>query len=119
MAVLLQRAHTLDGHAMAARDALAMATREGARALSWDADIGSLEVGKAADLLVLDLWHPLGLTPERVLSDLVFRAGPQHLRTVMVQGETVYDQGRFLRVDEAAVRHAIGQHVAAQHPNRS
>lgn len=110
MSVLLQRAHTLDGHALSARDALAMATREGARSIGWQQEIGSLEVGKEADLVVLDLWHPLGLTAERVRSDLVYRAGPQHVRTVMVHGEVIYDEGRFTHVDEAEVRHAIERH---------
>jgi len=110
MSVLLQRAHTLDGHALSARDALAMATREGARSIGWQHEIGSLEVGKEADLVVLDLWHPQGFTVERVLSDLVFRAGPQHVRTVMVRGEVIYDDGRFTRWDEAEVRHAIERH---------
>jgi len=109
-AVLLQRAHTLDGFALAARDALAMATREGARVLGWDREIGSLEPGKEADLVILDLEHPLGLTPERVISDLVFSAGPQHIHAVMVHGETIYEQGRFTRVDEAALRAQIHRH---------
>lgn len=107
MAVLLQRAHSLDGHALSAPDALAMAMREGARAIGWHQEIGSLEVGKEADLVALDLWHPLGLTADRVRSDLVFRAGPQHVRTVMVHGETIYDRGRFTRVDEGEIRRAI------------
>lgn len=116
MSVLLQRAHTLDGHALSARDALAMATREGARSIGWQQEIGSLEVGKEADLVVLDLWHPLGLSAERVLSDLVYRAGPQHVRTVMVHGEAIYDEGHFTRVDEAEIRHAIERHCETHLP---
>ena len=112
-AVLLQRAHRLDGHAMSARDALAMATREGAQVLGWQADIGSLEPGKEADLVILDLEHPLGLTPERVLSDLVFAAGPQHIHAVMVHGETIYEQGQFTRIDEHEIRARIRRHGQA------
>jgi 5-methylthioadenosine/S-adenosylhomocysteine deaminase len=111
-AVLLQRAHRLDGHALSSREVLSMATREGARALGWESEIGSLEAGKEADLVVLDLDHPLGLTPERVLSDLVFAAGPEHVRTVMVRGETIFDQGRFTRIDEREVRDRIRRHAA-------
>jgi 5-methylthioadenosine/S-adenosylhomocysteine deaminase len=107
VAVLMQRAASLDGYALTARDALAMATREGARVLSWEDEIGSLEPGKQADLLVLELEHPLGLTPERVISDLVFACGPQHLSEVVIAGRTVYENGRFARVDEAAVKQAI------------
>ena len=118
-AVLLQRAHRHDGHAMSARDALAMATREGAQVLGWQAEIGSLELGKEADLVVLNLEHPLGLTPERVLSDLVFAAGPQHIHAVMVHGETIYQQGQFTRIDEHEIRDRIRRQGAGLSQNRS
>lgn len=116
-AVLLQRAHALDGQLMSARDALAMATREGAKVLGWQAEIGSLEVGKEADLVVLNLAHPLGATAERVLSDLVFAAGPQHIHAVMVHGETIYEQGQFARIDEQEIRERIRRHGASHFPN--
>ena len=116
-AVLLQRAHRLDGHALSARDALAMATREGAQVLGWQSEIGSLEPGKEADLVILDLEHPLGLTPERVLSDLVFAAGPQHIHAVMVHGETIFEQGRFTRIDEKQIRDQIQRHGQALSKN--
>ena len=112
-AVLLQRAHLLDGHALAARDALAMATREGAQVLGWQSEIGSLELGKEADLVILDLEHPLGLTTERVLSDLVFAAGPQHIHAVMVHGEMIFEAGRFTRIDEGQMRDRIHRHGRA------
>lgn len=116
-AVLLQRALRLDGDALSARDVLAMATREGAQVLGWQADIGSLEPGKEADLLVLDLEHPLGLTPERVLSDLVFAAGPHNIHAVMVHGETIYEQGCFTRIDEREIRDRIRRQGAGLSQN--
>lgn len=118
-AVLLQRAHRLDGNALSARDVLAMATREGAKVLGWQAEIGSLETGKEADFVVLDLEHPLGLTPDRVLSDLVFSAGPQHIQAVVVHGETIFEHGRFTRVDEREIRNHIrrqGEGLSQNHP---
>ena len=118
-AVLLQRAHRLDGNALSARDVLAMATREGAKVLGWQAEIGSLETGKEADFVVLDLQHPLGLTPDRVLSDLVFAAGPQHIQAVVVHGETIFEHGRFTRVDEREIRNHIrrqGEGLSQNHP---
>jgi 5-methylthioadenosine/S-adenosylhomocysteine deaminase len=111
-AVLLQRLGRQDGFALGARDALAMATREGARVLSWEREIGSLEQGKAADMVVLDLDHPLGLSPERVISDLVYAAGPQHIRTVIVAGEAIFANGRFNRIDEAAIKAEIRRRYA-------
>ncbi|WP_332302805.1 amidohydrolase family protein [Rhizobium sp. GR12] len=110
MAVLLQRAISLDGHAMNAQDAFTVATLEGARVLGWDADIGSLEVGKQADLVVLSIDHALDMTFERALSDIVYHAGPQHVRTVVIAGETVMDQGKFTRIDEAETRASIHKH---------
>ncbi|GAA4134151.1 amidohydrolase family protein [Aminobacter aganoensis] len=116
--VLLQRAVSLEGSIMGAADAFSMATIEGARVLGWDDDIGSLEAGKEADLVVLALDHPLGLTPERVLSDIVYRAGPQHVRSVMIAGRTVFDDGQFTLVDEAAARRAIHKHYQSLAVNK-
>ncbi len=112
VAVLMQRVVRRDGFALSARDALAMATREGARVLSWDDEIGSLAPRKAADLVVLDLYHPLGLTPERVISDLVYAAGPQHIRFVMVGGTVVFEAGRMTRVDETEIKARIRRRYA-------
>lgn len=110
IAVLLQRAVSLDGYAMNAQDAFTMATLEGARVLGWDADIGSLDVGKQADLVVLSLDHALETTFERALSDIVYHAGPQHVRTVIIAGETIFDQGKFTRIDEAETRASVRKH---------
>lgn len=96
-----------------------MATREGAQVLGWQEDIGSLEPGKEADLVVLDLEHPLGFTPDRVLSDLVFTAGPQHIHAVVVHGETIFENGRFTRIDEREIRNLIrrqGDGLSQNHP---
>ncbi len=112
-AALLQRASTLDGALIENRDALEMAMIEGARVLGWEDEIGSLELGKAADLVVLDLDHPLGLSAERVMSDLVYAAGPQHVRRVIVNGETVFANGRFTRIDEREIKRRIVSHYAS------
>jgi 5-methylthioadenosine/S-adenosylhomocysteine deaminase len=114
LSVLLQRAASLDGAIMGAADAFGMATLEGARVLNWETEIGSLEAGKEADLVILDVSHPLGLTAERVLSDLVYHAGPQHVRSVMVAGQMIFEDGRLLAVDEPAIRHAIHEHYGHQ-----
>lgn len=102
-AVLLQRADRGDATALDARDCLRMATSEGARVLGWDADIGSLESGRQADLVVLDLAHPMGWTRQRLLSDLVYAAGPEHVHAVMVGGAFIYERGHFTRIDEADI----------------
>lgn len=113
--VLLQRAVSLDADSADAAGAFAMATRDGARVLGWDDAIGTLTPGKQADLVVLDLEHPLGKTPARVLSDLVYKAGPQHVREVMVAGRTIYADGRFTQIDATAVAARIHQHCTNHH----
>ncbi|WP_293862945.1 amidohydrolase [uncultured Alsobacter sp.] len=107
VAVLLQRTASLDGFALKATDALAMGTHEGARVLGWDDEIGTLEPGKAADFVVLDIDHPLGLTPGRVMSDIVYAAGPQHVREVVIAGRTVFRDGRFTQFDQDEIRARI------------
>ncbi|HBY96757.1 MAG TPA: hypothetical protein DEP84_22890 [Chloroflexi bacterium] len=107
LAVLLQRASRLNGSVLSARDAIRMATLESARALQWADEIGSISVGKQADLVVINLSHPQGLTAERVESDLVYACGPHKVRTVLVAGEVIYDRGRFTRFDAEALKEQI------------
>jgi len=112
LSVLLQRAASLDGFIMNAEDAFTMATAEGARVLNWDDEIGSLEAGKQADLVILDIDHPLGFTAQRVLSDVVYHVGPQHVSGVMVAGRMIFRDGKLLLVDEPVIRAEIHQHYA-------
>jgi cytosine/adenosine deaminase-related metal-dependent hydrolase len=84
---------------MRALEVLDMATRDGARALGWWDTIGSLEPGKAADLVALDLSAPENLAlrlddPEALASAIVYSSQPQHVRWTWVAGRNVYQQGR-------------------------
>lgn len=106
---LLQKNATLDAAALPAVDALRMATIDGARVLGQDREIGSLEVGKNADLITVDLWQP-HLMPlasaeghDPVLWNLVYAARASDVRSVFVAGREVVDNGRVLGVDEDSV----------------
>jgi 5-methylthioadenosine/S-adenosylhomocysteine deaminase len=90
---LIHRAAARDPSIVTARQMFDMATMGGARALGLDAEIGSLRPGKRADLVLLDLRPPLGLTEPGVLSELVFHATADAVRMVMVNGQMVYDPG--------------------------
>jgi 5-methylthioadenosine/S-adenosylhomocysteine deaminase len=72
-----------------------MVTIGGARALGLDGHLGSLRPGKKADLVLVDLRPPMGLTEPCVLSELVFHATADAVRMVMVNGEVVLSQGGF------------------------
>jgi cytosine/adenosine deaminase-related metal-dependent hydrolase len=94
---------TLDPHAFGAYAALEMATIRGARAIMWDDEIGSLEAGKKADLVVVDTrapcWHPLG-DPARTL---VYSGGGDSVRTVVVDGRIIMQDRVFPGIDMQSV----------------
>jgi 5-methylthioadenosine/S-adenosylhomocysteine deaminase len=86
---------------------LKMATRDGAAALGWDRQIGSLEVGKQADLIAIDLNQP-HLTPlYHPESHLVYAVKGSDVRHVWVDGEQVVRDGQVLSTDEAGVITAV------------
>jgi 5-methylthioadenosine/S-adenosylhomocysteine deaminase len=89
--------------ALTAWDVLAMGTRDGARAMRMDADIGTLEVGKKADLIVLDaakLAGPGGDPATRI----VYGGGSRAVRDVIVDGRVVVRHGAAVTLDPEAVR---------------
>ena len=104
---LLQKVTRLDATAVSAEQALRMATIDGARLLSVDDEIGSIEVGKDADVICVDLWQPHLLPLARseghdpVLWNLVFAARASDVRHVWVKGEACLLDGELCGVDEA------------------
>jgi 5-methylthioadenosine/S-adenosylhomocysteine deaminase len=88
---------------LTARDVLWMATREGARALGSEAEIGSIEPGKRADLVVVDRDRP-HLTPHPdPWSAIVYAARGADVRYVLVDGEVLVRDFRLERLDAAEV----------------
>ena len=97
------RTHFRDASVMPIGQALAMATIEGARALGLDDRLGSIEVGKQADLTVVDLRRPHLYPPTMPVHRLVCFANGNDVSNVMVGGEMVLRDGRATRVDESAI----------------
>jgi 5-methylthioadenosine/S-adenosylhomocysteine deaminase len=114
-ASLIQKATGLDATTLPAAQMLRMATLDGARALGLGDEIGSLEVGKKADLLLLDVSQP-NLTPVEVdhrggnlLWNLVFAAGTQNVSAVWVGGRQLIRSGRATLTSEASILHEAQQ----------
>ncbi len=114
-ASLLQKVTRLDAAAIDAPTALRMATIEGARLLGVDKNLGSLEAGKQADLLTVDLWQP-HLLPildseghDPVLWNLVFAARASDVKDVWVGGLPCVADRQLCNVDEAALLEAISK----------
>ena len=97
---------------MPPESALEMATVNGARATPWRDRIGSIEVGKDADLVLFDTqrpeWQPL-INP---VSNLVYSATGDSVRHVFVAGEQVVRDGHLTKIDEAELYRAIPETVA-------
>lgn len=97
------KAKLLDPTVMSAEETLRMATRGGAGVLGAESTIGSLEVGKKADLIVLDLDQP-HLTPlYHVPSHLVYAATGADVIHSVINGRLVMKDRKLLTLDEAAL----------------
>ncbi len=82
---------------------LRLATIDGARALGLEKEIGSLETGKRADVIVVRL-DQLHSSPQRdVVSSLVYSAVPSDVRTTIIDGQLLMRDGELLTLDEASV----------------
>jgi len=98
-AALLQKA--LHGpEVLPASRALRMATIHGARALGLDAEIGSIEAGKRADLALVRLDRLHSTPVEDVISALVYSAQPDDVEAVVIDGECVLRDRKLLTIDE-------------------
>jgi len=111
-ASLLQKARLLDPLVLNSETVLEMATLNGAKALGLQDQIGSIEAGKKADLILLNIKKP-HLTPAyNIVSNLVYSAAGSDVDTVIIDGKVVM-QNRIVKtldeeqiLDEAAVRGA-------------
>ena len=103
LAALVPKDARVDPAVMPPERVLEMATIHGARALGLEREIGSLEPGKRADLVVFDLdlpeWRPL-LDP---VNTLVYSASAASVRTVLVDGQVLLENRRVTTVDEGEV----------------
>ena len=101
--VLMARIRAHDAVTMLTPEALELATLGGARALGLDREIGSIEAGKRADLVVLD-YRAFGLTPTLdPVQNLVYHGHAKDVETVLVDGRVVVDERRLVHVDGLAL----------------
>ncbi|MEO5897646.1 MAG: 5'-deoxyadenosine deaminase [Vicinamibacterales bacterium] len=101
LAAILQAVRHQPG-ALTAKDALRMATREGARALGMAEEIGSIEIGKRGDLILVDRNRPHLAPDPDPWSTLVYGARGTDVRLTMVDGEILMRDFRLSRMDPDA-----------------
>jgi 5-methylthioadenosine/S-adenosylhomocysteine deaminase len=102
-AALLAKGVAADAAALPAEQALRMATLDGARAFGLDQEIGSLEVGKAADIVALDLRDPHTVPIYHACSQMVYAASSHQVRHVWINGQQVLRDGRPVTLDPKAI----------------
>ncbi|MBI5166111.1 MAG: amidohydrolase [candidate division NC10 bacterium] len=99
LAALLHKLEGGDPTLLPAYQALEMATRGSARALGLADEIGSLEPGKKADLVLLDMMQPHLWPPHSMVSHLVYAARSSDVDTVVIDGKVVMEGRRFTEID--------------------
>jgi 5-methylthioadenosine/S-adenosylhomocysteine deaminase len=98
LAALLQAVRSGPG-SLPARDALWLATRGGAQALGLESELGSIEPGKRADLIVVDCDRPHLVPGEDPVATIVYAARGADVRTTLVDGEILVHEGEPLHLD--------------------
>ncbi len=99
----------MDVNQIPAETALEMGTLHGARALLMQDQVGSIQVGKKADLVLFDTrhveWQPL-LHP---INNLIYSVSGHSVDTVLIDGEIVLERGKFTRINEEEIYSRVDQ----------
>lgn len=95
---------------LTAEDVLAMATVGGARACGMEDRIGSLEIGKRADIVIHTMNRVEMLPPTSLMRNLMYSSGSKSVDTVIIDGKVILHKGEFVNFDEQAL---LAQAVAA------
>ena len=103
LAAYLQKGMYLSSTAISAKDVLQMATIEGARVLGIDSEVGSIEVGKKADIILVNLNKP-HLSPRHdIYSLLAYSVNGADVDTTIIDGKVVMENRNITNVDEAEI----------------
>ncbi len=107
LAALIHKGRLLSPTAVTAEQAIEMATVNGARALGWEKTIGSIEVGKSADIVLLNAKAPHMVPHRNLVSNLVYSARGSDVDTVLVDGKIVVENGKVKTIDERSLLEKI------------
>ncbi|MCU1268496.1 MAG: Cytosine deaminase-like metal-dependent hydrolase [Acidobacteria bacterium] len=103
-AAKLHKVFSGDPKVITAQEAFEMATIRGAQALHLDREIGSIEVGKRADLVIIDRDDLHQIPVYGVYSDLVYATKASDVLTVLINGRVVMRDRKLLTLDETAIK---------------
>ncbi len=103
LASLINKGLTKDPQSVTAYKAIEMATLNGAKALGKEGEIGSIEVGKKADIIMIDLNKPHFYPRYDSVASLVYSAQASDVNTVMVDGNILMENNELLTIDLKSV----------------
>lgn len=105
----LHKLNSMDPTALNAYDILRMATIGGAQALGWEQEIGTLEVGKKADVILIDIDKLHYYPHNNIISDLVYSSQGSDVKTSIINGQIIMRDRRFLHLDVEKVKAEMSQ----------
>ena len=102
-AAILHKLNSMDPTVLDAQSVVEMATMGGARVLGMENDIGSLEPGKKADMILLDMMQPHAHPIYNIYSLLVYSMKAADVETVIVDGKFIMRDRKLLHLDEKSI----------------
>ncbi|WP_422486842.1 amidohydrolase [Gudongella sp. DL1XJH-153] len=105
LAALINKAMDKNAISVKAEDAIKMATVNGARGLQWEEQIGSLEVGKRADIILVDMDKPHLIPKHNLLSALAYSVYGSDVDTVLVDGKILMKNREMVTIDTEKVKY--------------
>lgn len=106
---LIHKGAYKEAQCVSAMEVLKAATIDGARALELGNQIGSLAVGKQADLILLDTTLPQFNPENNLISGLVYSANGSEVRTVLVAGEVIMEDGELRTMDAEEILKEVNE----------
>jgi 5-methylthioadenosine/S-adenosylhomocysteine deaminase len=103
LAAKLQKITKMDPRALGAKSVVEMATIEGARALHMEKEIGSLEVGKKADIILISLDEPNAVPMYDIYAQLAYSLKGSDVETVVIGGRVVMRDKKLLTLNEPEI----------------
>ncbi|KAG1700140.1 hypothetical protein DVH05_011951 [Phytophthora capsici] len=118
LAAILAKVESQQSTSVSAAEALQMATLNGAKALGLEQELGSIEVGKRADVIAIEC-DSIEMAPMyNAVSHVVYVAGREHVSDVWINGKQVLRQRQLTIVDEAQVKREVrewGERICRYH----
>ncbi|MCD6483547.1 MAG: amidohydrolase [Candidatus Odinarchaeota archaeon] len=104
LAAIIHKARLLDPLVLPAEEIIEMATINGAKAMGLEKEIGSIEKGKKADIILVDMNAPHMVPPTNPVSNLVYAAHGYDVDTVIIDGKVIVGNKKVLTMDEEDIK---------------